>query len=273
MIPSERTTMERAVSAHLEGEVSEPSEIVLAVAVAEGPQISEESLSVTVDRVPVVVDEIAAETGGRLHVCRLPPGALVVHYTATAVGQAEPEPISTLERISYLRPSRYCDSDTLRPVAIAEFSGLEGKDLLDGVSSWVGHQLAYVSGSSRPIDGAVDTFLARAGVCRDFAHLVVALLRARNVPARLAAVYAPGLSPMDFHAVAEAHLDGAWNVIDATALAPRSSMLRIATGRDAADTAFMTTLEGAASLTEIEVVAVAVDGLPTDDMTHLVHLR
>ncbi len=265
--------MERAVSARLEGEVSDPSEIVLAIAVADGPQILQESLTVTVDGLPIAVEEVPADTGGRLHMCRLPAGALAVRYAATVAGQAEPGPFRALERITYLRPSRYCDSDTLRAVAIAEFSGLAGKDLLDGVSSWVGHQLAYVSGSSRQIDGAVDTFLARAGVCRDFAHLVVALLRALDVPARLAAVYAPGLSPMDFHAVAEAQLDGVWNVVDATTLAPRSSMLRIATGRDAADTAFLTTLAGGLTLTDIEVVAVAVDGLPADDMTALVQLR
>ncbi|MFN8081000.1 MAG: transglutaminase family protein [Kineosporiaceae bacterium] len=263
----------RTVSARIEGEVTEPSQIVLALAVAAGPQVREELITVTVDSRPVLVEEVPAEVGGRLHLCRLPAGELRVQYSATAEGQARPGPISALELITSLRPSRYCDSDTLRPVAIAEFAGLEGKDLLDGVSSWVGHQLVYVSGSSRPIDGAVDTFLARAGVCRDFAHLVVALLRARNVPARLAAVYAPGLSPMDFHAVAEAYLDGAWYVVDATALAPRSAMLRIATGRDAADTAFLTTLTGGVTLTDVEVMAIATDGLPSDDMTALVQLR
>ncbi|MBK6870257.1 MAG: transglutaminase family protein [Kineosporiaceae bacterium] len=263
----------RNVSALIEAEVTEPSQIVLALAVAAGPQIRDELLTVTVDSQPVLVEEVSAELGGRMHLCRLPVGVLRVHYSATAVGQTSPGPISPLELITYLRPSRYCDSDTLRPVAIAEFSGLEGKDLLDGVSSWVGHQLVYVSGSSRPIDGAVDTFLARAGVCRDFAHLVVALLRARNVPARLAAVYAPGLSPMDFHAVAEAYLDGAWYVVDATALAPRSAMMRIATGRDAADTAFLTTLTGGVNLSQVEVMAIATDGLPSDDMTTLVQLR
>ena len=60
-------------------------------------------------------------------------------------------------------------------------------------------------------------------MCRDFAHLVIAMLRARNVPARLVAVYAPGLSPMDFHAVVEAAIDGQWRAVDATTLAPRAS--------------------------------------------------
>ena len=262
--------MERTVSAHLQGRVDAPAEVVLALAVATGPRLSEE-LSIIVDGRPVEVAEISGATGTRLHLCQLPVGDLQVDYTATVSGSAPVEPVSALDRIAYARPSRYCDSDTLAAVAVAEFGSLEGKPLLDAVSSWVGSQLRYVSGWSRPTDGAVDTFLARAGVCRDFAHLVVTLLRARNVPARLAAVYAPGLSPMDFHAVAEAYLDGAWYVVDATTLAPRSSMLRIATGRDAADTAFMTTLSGVANLTDLSVQAVA-DALPDDDLTELVQL-
>ena len=140
----------------------------------------------------------------------------------------------------YRRPSRYCESDTPGPTARAEFGGLAGRELLAAVSSWVGSRLAYVPGASAPTDGAVQTLLDRQGVCRDYAHLVIALLRALDVPARLVSVYAPGLSPMDFHAVAEACVDGAWHVVDATTLAPRSTLLRIATGRDACDTAFLT---------------------------------
>ena len=98
-------------------------------------------------------------------------------------------------------------------------------------------------------------------MCRDYAHLVLALLRARDVPARLVAVYAPGLSPMDFHAVVEAWVDGEWRLLDATGLAPRASMLRIATGRDAADTAFLSVHHGQADLLTMSVVAV-VDALP-----------
>jgi len=96
-------------------------------------------------------------------------------------------------------------------------------------------------------------------VCRDFAHLVVALLRAVKVPARLVSVYAPGLSPMDFHAVAEAFVEGQWRVVDATLLAPRQSRVRITTGRDAADTAFLDNHKGGITLNDIAVTAV-VDG-------------
>lgn len=171
----------------------------------------------------------------------------------------------------YLRPSRYCESDTLSAIAHAEFAGLDGYSLLEGVSSWVGTRLDYVPGSSLPTDGAVRTLLARQGVCRDYAHLCVALLRARGVPARLVSVYAPGLDPMDFHAVCEALVEGRWCVVDATALAPRSTLVRIATGRDAADTAFMTLMSGRAELFDVEVGAV-VDALPNDDITQAVEI-
>jgi transglutaminase-like putative cysteine protease len=126
-----------------------------------------------------------------------------------------------------------------------------------------------VPGSSGPTDGAVHTLLRRQGVCRDYAHLVVALLRALDIPARLAAVYAPGLEPMDFHAVAEAAVDGRWRVVDATLLAPRASLVRIATGRDAADTAFLSIYGGAATLVVTEVMAVLDGELPDDDVTRL----
>ena len=109
-------------------------------------------------------------------------------------------------------------------------------------------------------DAAADTLLAGAGVCRDYAHLVVALLRALNIPARLVAVYAPGCDPMDFHAVAEAWVDDAWHIVDATQLAPRESMVRIATGRDAADTAFLTTRGGVMQFNRQRVHAALVEG-------------
>ena len=114
--------------------------------------------------------------------------------------------------------------------------------------------------------------LAGAGVCRDYAHLVVALLRAVNVPARVVSVYAPGLQPMDFHAVAEAFVDGGWRVVDGTLLAPRQSLVRIATGRDSADTAFLDNHTGSITLTEMRVKAVVDGELPRDSIDQLVSI-
>ncbi len=218
----------------------------------------------------VDLTEIDVAGNGRIHVCSPPPGELRINYCAVVTGRAAVPKVTDAERIIYRRPSRYAESDRLGPIAQAEFEGLtDPTELLAAVSSWVGSQLSYVPGSSQPTDGAVDTMLKRQGVCRDYAHLVVALLRGLDVPARLVAVYAPGLQPMDFHAVAEAAVGDTWQVVDATLLAPRSSLVRIATGRDAADTAFMSTYGGYAELLYTEVSAIIDGMLPVDDVVSL----
>ena len=103
-------------------------------------------------------------------------------------------------------------------------------------------------------------------------HAAAPALRAVNVPARVVSVYAPGLSPMDFHAVAEAYVDGQWRVVDCTLLAPRQSLVRIATGRDAADIAFLDNHQGAITLTKMEVTAVVDGDLPRDAIDQFVSI-
>ncbi|HTR92770.1 MAG TPA: transglutaminase family protein [Trebonia sp.] len=261
----------RHVSARLAIEVHEPLEMVLQLAVPDMPgAYRRESLTITRDAQLLAATEVAIPGEGRSHVLRVRPGRVLVSYQATVEGRAASPEVTPADRLTYLRPSRYAESDQLVALAHAEFAGISGApDLLAAVSSWVGTQLRYVPGSSGPTDGAVHTLLRRQGVCRDYAHLVVALLRALDVPARLAAVYAPGLEPMDFHAVAEALVDGCWRVVDATLLAPRASLVRIATGRDAADTAFLSTYGGSATLVGTEVMAVLDGDLPADDVTRL----
>jgi transglutaminase-like putative cysteine protease len=262
--------MQRDVAAQIVVEVESAATLALQISTAGGYSVSE-TLTTTIDGRPITPRCLEADHGTRIHVVDAPPGRLRLHYAGTVLGTAAASGTSETDLLRYLRPSRYCESDSLGPTARAEFAGLAGADLLAAVSSWVGTRLTYVPGSSLPTDGAVRTLLARQGVCRDFAHLVVALLRALDVPARLVAVYAPGLSPMDFHAVAEAHVDGAWHVVDATTLAPRSSLVRISTGRDASDTAFLSAYRGRADLLEVEVRAV-VDVLPVEDLTRLTRL-
>ncbi|MFI5427002.1 transglutaminase family protein [Aeromicrobium sp. UC242_57] len=255
--------MKRSVSAHLELFLHGEADLIFSIAVARGAEV-DEALTLTSNGEPVEAHEIIGRHGTRLHRLQAAPGPLVLDYTAEVSGHTATVPTHVLDVIDYLRPSRYCESDTLFATARSEFGGATGHELVDRVVTWVGARVRYVSGASQPTDGAVATLLARAGVCRDFAHLVVALLRALDVPARLASVYAPGLSPMDFHAVAEAYVEGEWHVVDATGLAPRGSMLRIATGQDAAGTAFLSQYGAAVDLRRIAVTAV-VDGLPHDD--------
>ena len=264
----------RIVSARLDVDVADSTFLEFQIAVAPHPGAEvEESLAFTLDGKNVEPKEILTEHGNRIHTFPAAPGKLLVSYDATIKGNTAPAPVLEADSSVFLRPSRYAESDKFFGFAAAEFGEyLDSEVLLEKVAAWVGSRLDYVPGSSDAIDGAVDTLLAGQGVCRDYAHLVVAMLRALNVPARLVAVYAPGCDPMDFHAVAEALVNGVWRVVDATCLAPRSTLVRIATGRDAADTAFLDNHRGAIVLNEAVVTAVVEDGLPNDDLSELVSI-
>ena len=268
--------MERTVAAHLVFKTVAETKVALAIAVARNPGYTsfDESLSVTAGGEQIPLTELSDHHGGRFHYMEFAePTEVTVDYAATVGGFADPDETSLMELIRYVRPSRYAESDRLLPTSYAEFGGLQGEELLSAVRRWVNGELRYVSGSSRGTDGAVETLLNRRGVCRDYAHLAISLLRAKNVPARLAAVYAPGLSPMDFHAVAEAHINGAWHVIDPTGLAPRDSLLRITAGRDSSDTAFLSTVGGSLSLKEMKVAATVNGELPSEDPDKLAVIR
>jgi transglutaminase-like putative cysteine protease len=262
------------VATALEVGVQSPARLAVQVGAADPAVYSaDEVVAITLDGVAWPWRELRAPHGGRIWMIEAEPGSLHIAYQARLGGSAPPPPVELVDELLYLRPSRYCESDRLIGFASRQFHDIRAPhDILVAVSSWVGTQLEYVSGSSGPTDGAIDTVLAGRGVCRDFAHLAIALLRAMEIPARLVAVYAPGLAPMDFHAVAEAYIDDAWYVVDGTLLAPRSSLVRIATGRDAADTSFLSNYGGAITLEAMTVNATVAGDLPEEDVTALVQL-
>ncbi len=267
--------MKRQVSAELDVDVHADTTLDFQIAVAPHPEAEvSETLSFVLNGDPIEALEITGPHGNRMHQFQAHTGSLEVRYAATIVGRTPPAPVSDYDLSMYLWPSRYAEADKLYGFATTEFGAYtDSATLLEKVSSWVGTRLNYVPGSSDPIDGAVDTLLAGNGVCRDYAHLVIALLRAVNVPARLVSVYAPGLSPMDFHAVAEAFVDGQWRVVDATCLAPRQTLVRIATGRDAADTAFLDNHNGTVDLMNMTVTATSDGDLPKDSLDQLVSIQ
>lgn len=260
------TTAARDVSAYLEVYVSEATELEMQIAVAQLPGLTmTEKLTVTVDGTVVSPDEIIHDHGARIHRLDIESGLVVIDYSANVETPADPIPVEVTDHSVYLRPSRYAECDKFFGFAAGQFDArLPAGELLNQVTAFVEDRLNYIPGASDPIDGAADTLLAGAGVCRDYAHLVVALLRALNIPARLVAVYAPGCDPMDFHAVAEAIIDGEWVVVDATGLAPRQGLVRIATGRDAADTAFLDNHRGSINLNYYKVMATVRGDLPVD---------
>ena len=251
---------------------------LLSFAVADAHVIVDERVLVHAAGKEITPTELRGDHGTRLHLVEgVGSGWLEVTYEAT-VEITRPTDIPSglgveYDQWVYMRPSRYAESDRLAATALRLFPTERGMDRVNAVAGYVHEHFDYISGSSRGTDGAVDTMLAGQGVCRDYAHVVIALLRALGTPARLVSVYAPGLQPMDFHAVAEAWVDGAWHIVDATQLAPRESMVRIATGRDAADTASLTTSGGLMQFNRQKVFASLVEGgLPAEDNAHQVRL-
>lgn len=279
----------RVVSCDLEFEVSEDASFVFQVVAATSAG------SVTVEKLEVASDgaispttrEIPGPHNGRLHLVQAPVGRLNISYRAEldVAGALPADPAITdpevhslnpslaYSEVLYRRPSRYCPTDLIQGFASSEFGTAgEGFTRVQAIVEWIRRRIEYLPGSGTVRDSAEDTLLTGMGTCRDFAHLGVALCRAVGIPARFVAVYAPGLTPMDFHAVFEARQENRWCVFDATGLAPREAMVRIVTGRDAADAAFASVEQGSARLVAIDVSAVVGSSLPVDDLEQLVEI-
>jgi transglutaminase-like putative cysteine protease len=145
------------------------------------------------------------------------------------------------EVLPFLLPSRFCPSDKFMRFAQREFGAAgDGVARVMAILEWIHRNVDYASGVSSAETTAERTFIDRAGVCRDFTHLGITLARALGVPARAVSAYALQLDPPDFHAIFEVYLENGWWLIDPTRLAPIEGIVRIGSGRDASDIAFLT---------------------------------
>ncbi len=193
--------------------------------------------------------------GNRYARLRAEPGNLVVRYDATVDIShyvASPQSIGEVsiadlppEALPYIYPSRYCQSDRLQQLSRGEFGGMvPGYGRVQAIRDWVQRRTRFLSGSSNPTTSAVDTLVEQVGVCRDFAHLMIAICRALNIPARFVTGIDYGADPVfgppDFHAYVEAFLGGRWYLFDPTGMAVPMGLIRLGTGRDAADVSFAT---------------------------------
>lgn len=163
--------------------------------------------------------------------------------------------------LRYTLPSRYCDSDKLTNFAWEKFGKVEhGRPRVAAISRWLHENLEYRFGSGRPDLSAWDVLQRGYGVCRDFAHLAIALNRTFNLPARYVTGHMPDIglpdpeNHMDFHAYAEVYLGGEWFTTDARFHDPRIGRIRLSSGQDAVDGAF-STIFGGAALTHFQVWA------------------
>jgi len=216
-------------------------------------RIVAETLEITPFATPLVYDD--GMNGARFMRLRADPGPLCVRYAATVDIEHHAESPAGIEEIPvsrlpasvlpYIYPSRYCQSDRLRRYATREFGHLrQGYWRVQAIQDWVRLRTAFVSGSSDTSTSAIDTLISQVGVCREFAHLMIALCRAVNIPARFVTGIDygadPALGPTDFHAYVEAFVGNRWFLFDPTGVSPPMGLVRIGTGRDAADVSFAT---------------------------------
>lgn len=143
--------------------------------------------------------------------------------------------------LPYLFPSRYCQSDRLGRFAWQRFGRISAVyDQVLEITNWIHENIEYLPGTTTSATSAYDTVTDCAGVCRDFAHLGIALCRAMTIPARYFTGYAYRLDPPDFHACFEAFIGGRWILFDPTRLASPNGLVRIGYGRDATDVSVCT---------------------------------
>lgn len=220
----------------------------------------------------VTIGEFALDhTGNRF--LRIETGRhkkLTVRYDASvecdvhvySAGAVEATPVAALDSsaIPYLFPSRYCQSDRLSRLAWDLFGRIENPhEKVVAIADWIHENVEYLRGSTDSMTSAFDTVTQRTGVCRDFAHLGIALCRALNIPARYFAGYAYQLDPPDFHACFECFIGGNCVVFDATRLAQLNGLVRVGTGRDAADAA-VASMFGSVSSTRTKVECTLAEG-------------
>ena len=250
--------------------VRKPTVFLLKIAAASTvhQQINDEVLAFD-PCMDVEVCQVGPE-GNRLHRLVVEPCDLSISYQATAnvtpgisrSRNVDESPAAQMppEILTYMNPSRYCESDVLARFAYEEFGEQDpGFSRVQAICDWVYEHLEYTPGSTTAITTAADVLLQRTGVCRDYAHLAISLCRGIGIPARYVSGYAVDLQPPDYHGFMEAFLDGHWYLFDPTRLASTLGLVRIGVGRDAADVAFCT-LTGTATLLEKDVWANPTEG-------------
>ena len=239
--------MRLLAQSHIANHYPGATEIMAKVQVARAPgqTIVSETLTIT----PHFLLDASELPDGRL-LRGVVEGDVEIAYRALVEVEPRVELVPDLEQhawsalpaevLRYLMPSRYSPADQFLRYAAREFGHLGGGAKVIAIVDWLRTNLDYTHGVSTAQTTAVETFVDRAGVCRDYTHLGLALCRAAGIPARAVAAYALALDPPDFHAVFEVYLGGGWWLVDPTGLAPVAGLIRIAHGRDAADIAFLT---------------------------------
>jgi len=200
----------------------------------------------------------------------MPPGGITISCGFVIEDSFEPDavvpharavPLAELpdEVLMYLLASRYCETDRLTQIAWDLFGTVQpGWGMVQAIVTFVHERIRFDYLAARPTKTAWDVFHEQVGVCRDYAHLAIALCRCMNIPARYCTGYLGDMDlpavvgDMDFSAWFEVWLEGRWYVFDARHNFPRRGRILMARGRDAADAALVTTF-GPVTLTRFEI--------------------
>lgn len=260
------------VQASLAYRFPQPAEVLLLLEAARTQMQAVFQEQLTISPVAHIARLDDSMTGERRAVFRA-TGDVEINYSAVVDLRPEPPDLAGLPAskiaelppgaINFLLPSRYCPSDRLQEFVGATFQAPTAGDQVLAILRWLQRNIEYSPGSSDAGTGAMDTLAGRAGVCRDFTHLAIAFCRAANIPARAVSVYAWRLDPPDMHAVTEVFLGGRWHLIDPTGRAPTQTIVRVATGRDAGDIAFMTVFGEAELLAQtFAATLLSAEGVP-----------
>ena len=240
-------SMKFKLSSELDYTVTQPVAFILSIRARQSPgqHVLSESFNINVpaDHAMVCCDATGTRFD-RVHIGAA--GNCIIHYEAEVEVMADSFPAGTLvaegpetfglDVLPYLYPSRYCQSDRIGRLSFDLVSHLaRPEDQVRAIIEWISTRISYVSGSTDACTSAMDTLVERAGVCRDYAHLGIALCRAMNIPARYFTGYAHDLQPPDFHACFETWVGGRWLLWDATGLASPDGVVQIGMGRDASD--------------------------------------
>jgi len=241
--------MRLSIQASLDYTLEHPTDILLQLEAAGIPEQAIEFARLDLSEVQHFARVPAHDAIGERIWIRV-QGRLTVEYQATVainrlltdclqLPRVEPHRLPG-ETVQYLMGSRYCQSDLFASFVDSEFAGLDGGARVLAIRDWIEGRFTYTPGVSNSETTAMESFVRREGVCRDYAHVLITLVRACGIPARMASVYALGVNPQDFHAVAEVFLGGEWHLVDATGMAKEGAMAKIGIGRDAADVSFLT---------------------------------
>jgi transglutaminase-like putative cysteine protease len=260
-------------SIELNYEIDPPGcDFIFSIHAAQTPHqiVVSESLDISQSLSPILYTDPVAHT--RYLRLKAFAGPLTVRYAATVDldhHTAQPAQLGEVAVadlpgavLPYIYPSRYCQSDRLQRLAVKEFGQLwQGYSRVQAIRDWVLNRVTFLSNSSTGNTSAVDTLVEEVGVCRDFAHLMIALCRAVNIPARFVTGIDygsdPALGPTDFHAYVEVYLGDRWYIFDPSGVAIPMGFVRFGTGHDAADSAFATIfggVRGTAPVVHIEAI-------------------